>query len=176
MSVKVIAWQNLSTNWKGCISMTFSYRTLTMVIRMAVVLAVVLIMIIAAQEVLAHGVDLEYYERNAIEIIAHYETGEPLAEAQVAVFAPGSPAEPWKTGLSDESGRFYFVPDPQMPGLWEVQVRQAGHGGLIRIEVGENGDSRIVTGGFTFAQKILMAAAIIWGLIGTALFFSRRIH
>lgn len=149
-------------------------RTVALVIKMAVAFAFALIVYASSEEVSAHGVDLEYYERNAIEIIAHYDTGEPLAEAQVAVFAPGSPAEPWLTGQCDESGRFYFVPDPQMPGLWEVQVRQAGHGGLIRIEVGENGDAPPVTGGFTFSQRILMTAAVVWGMIGTALFFSKR--
>lgn len=159
--------------------MTLYDRTVSLALRMAVVPAALLIMIFQAQEVMAHGVELEYHESNAIEIIARYDTGEPMAEAQVAVFAPGSPAEPWLTGLSDESGRFYFVPDPQMPGLWEVQVRQAGHGGLIRVEVGEtgeNGDTPPAVGGFTFAQRMLMTAAVTWGLIGTALFFSRRRH
>ncbi len=156
--------------------MTLFDRAVTLALNMAVGLVVALMLITSAQEVLAHGVELEYYERNAIEVIARYDTDEPMAEAQVAVFAPGSPAEPWLTGLCDESGRFYFVPDPQMPGLWEVQVRQAGHGGLIRVEVGENGDGPPVMGSFTSAQNILMAAAVIWGLIGTALFFSRRRH
>ncbi len=156
--------------------MTFLARTVALALKMVVAFVVVLMLVIFGQEASAHGVDLEIFERNAIEVIAHYDTGEPMAEAQVAVFAPGSPAEPWLTGLCDESGRFYFVPDPQKPGLWEVQVRQAGHGGLIRVEVGEDGDVPTVTGGYTFAQKILMAAAVAWGLIGTAFFFSRRRH
>lgn len=159
--------------------MILTDRTVSLALRMVTAFAVAFIVLFSAQEVLAHGVELEYQESNAIEIIARYDTGEPMAEAQVAVFAPGSPAEPWLTGLSDESGRFYFVPDPQMPGLWEVQVRQAGHGGLIRVEVtetGENGDTPPAAGGFTFAQRVLMTAAVVWGLVGTALFFSRRRH
>lgn len=154
--------------------MIFFNRTFTLALKVAVAFVVALIIFSSTQQVWAHGVELEYYERNAIEIIARYDTGEPMAEAQVAVFAPGTPAEPWLTGLCDQSGRFYFVPDPQMPGLWEVQVRQAGHGGLIRVEVGENGAGPPVTGGFSFAQRILMAAAVVWGLVGTAFFFSRR--
>lgn len=141
--------------------------------KLAIACVVLLWFIVPAGVVLAHGVQLEIYQSNAIEVVARYDTSEPMAEAQVAVFAPGNPAEPWLTGFSDESGRFSFVPDPQMPGLWEVQVRQAGHGGLIRVAVGENGDGPPVAGGFTFAQRILMAAAVVWGLIGTALFFSR---
>jgi nickel transport protein len=154
--------------------MTSSARTVTLALKIAVVFVVMLMFIPSAQEALAHGVELEYHERNAIEVVAHYDTGEPMAEAQVAVFAPGSPAEPWLTGFCDESGRFSFVPDPQLPGLWEVQVRQAGHGGLIRIEVGESGVDAPAVGGYTNAQKVLMIAAVTWGLVGTALFFSRR--
>lgn len=144
--------------------------------KLTIVCVVMLWLIVPTRVVLAHGVELEYYECSAIEVVARYDTGEPMAEAQVAVFAPGSPAEPWLTGFCDESGRYSFVPDPQIPGLWEVQVRQAGHGGRIRIEVGESGVDAPAVGGFTNAQKILMIAAVTWGLIGTALFFSRRRH
>jgi len=123
----------------------------------------------------AHGVEIEYAERSAIEITARYDTGGPLAGAQVAVFAPGSPAEPWLTGVCDDFGKFYFVPDPQIAGLWEVQVRLAGHGGLVRIEAGESGAvEQAAAAGYSAAQKALMAAAVIWGLVGTAFFFSRR--
>jgi len=137
----------------------------------AVITALLLLLPLTA---LAHGVEIEYTERCAVEITARYDSGDLMAGAQVAVFAPGNPAEPWLTGTCDDSGKFYFVPDPQMPGLWEVQVRLAGHGDLVRIEVGEGEIAPAVTGGFTTAQKLLMAAAVIWGLAGTALYFSRR--
>ncbi len=130
--------------------------------------------IIAAGIAQAHGVELEYVERNAIEVTARYDTEDPMAGAQVAVFAPDSPAEPWLTGTCDSAGRFFFVPDPEIPGLWEVQIRHAGHGGLLRIEVDESGISPAGTTGFTGPQKLLMTAAVIWGLVGTALYFSRR--
>lgn len=122
----------------------------------------------------AHGVDLEYTGHFAIEISAHYDSGDPMSGAQVAVFAPGNPAQPWLSGICDDSGRFSFIPDPQTPGLWEVHVRKAGHGGIIRIEVDESGITPPAAGGFTVMQKTLMTLAVIWGLVGTALFFSRR--
>lgn len=127
-----------------------------------------------AGSILAHGVDLEYSALNAIQVTATYDTGTPLADAQVAVFAPGNPAEPWLTGTTDSEGHFLFVPDPEIPGLWEVQVRLAGHGGLIRVAVEEGQYIPSAPAGLSGVQKALMTGAIIWGLIGTALYFSRR--
>ncbi|MGB7341235.1 MAG: hypothetical protein WBC91_20220, partial [Phototrophicaceae bacterium] len=118
-------------------------------------------------------------------------------------------------------------------GFWDIQVRKAGHGGLINVEITESmkpeevlegsttteadtqssvimsDDSQIIitgdaqfqvngniviasTGnieqantntiqtanplgnGFTSAQIIIMSISIIWGCIGTALYFARR--
>ncbi|MFU8794948.1 MAG: carboxypeptidase regulatory-like domain-containing protein [Dethiobacteria bacterium] len=142
---------------------------------------IILIMLLAyallflnAGGVLAHGVELEFTERSTIEVTARYDSGGPMAGAQVAVFAPGSPAEPWLTGVCDSSGRFFFVPDPAIPGLWEVQVRLAGHGGLIRIELAEGNIEPSRSTGFSGLQILIMAAAVIWGFVGTALFYSRK--
>ncbi|MGM0689743.1 MAG: carboxypeptidase regulatory-like domain-containing protein [Bacillota bacterium] len=141
---------------------------------LTVIVLICLFCILPVALVQAHGVELEYIQSNAVVVIARYDSGAPMAEAQVAVFAPGSPAEPWLTGACDSEGRFFFIPDPDMPGLWEVQVRQAGHGGLLRIEVGENGIDPVGSTGFSGPQILIMTAAVVWGLIGTALYFSRR--
>lgn len=123
---------------------------------------------------LAHGVSLTYETRPGVVISARYDSGEPLTGAQVTVFTPDNPAEPWLTGTSDASGRFYFTPDPAVPGLWEVQVRLAGHGGLIRVAVEEGGAAAAGASGFTTLQKLIMVLAVLWGLAGTAMYFSRR--
>lgn len=141
---------------------------------LTVIVLICLFCILPVALVQAHGVELEYIQSNAVVVIARYDSGAPMAEAQVAVFAPGSPAEPWLTGACDSEGRFFFIPDPDMPGLWEVQVRQAGHGGLLRIEVGESGIDPVGSTGFSGPQILIMTAAVVWGLIGTALYFSRR--
>ncbi|MBM3699677.1 MAG: carboxypeptidase regulatory-like domain-containing protein [Actinobacteria bacterium] len=139
-----------------------------------IIATIVIVLIIPAGDLAAHGVILEYTQNSSVEITARYDYGEPMSGAQVAVFAPGSPSEPWLTGTCDDSGKFSFVPDTQIPGLWEVQVRQAGHGDIIRIQISEGSAGPSGAGGFTTAQKIIMAAAVIWGLVGTALFFTRR--
>ncbi len=146
-----------------------SVRALTLIVTMAF-----LVLAMPAEVALGHGVELSVAPHESIEVNAAYEAGEPMAGAQVAVFAPGEPAEPWLRGSVDEEGRFFFVPDSDRPGTWEVQVRQAGHGGIVRIEVEPAGVVEVTGGGLTPLQKALMAACVLWGSIGTALYFKRR--
>lgn len=130
---------------------------------------------------IAHGVTLEYQMTQALEIQAAYDSGEPMAEAQVTVYAPAAPATPWLQGTTDQQGRFVFVPDGTQPGTWEVKVRQAGHGDIVSIPIQAGTDQLAfrttaseTTAGYTPLQKGLMGAAVIWGFVGTALFFAKR--
>ena len=123
--------------------------------------------------VTAHGVRITYTIALTVQLQAEFDNGDPMADAQVLVYAPDDPATPWLTGQADENGRFSFVPDPTLPGTWDVQVRSAGHGDMIHIPVEEQGPLSGGTG-FTPAQIVLMAAAVIWGFVGTALYFSGR--
>ena len=122
---------------------------------------------------LAHGAQIEYTVGLLVEIQATYDSGEPMAGGQVTIYAPGDPTTPWATGVCDEEGSFLFRPDPGQPGTWDVQVRQAGHGDMVHIDIAE-GMAGSGGGGFTTAQILLMAACVGWGFVGTALYFSRR--
>lgn len=162
---------------------------------------------VAAVPALAHGAKLEYQPINGIEIQARYDSGEPMKAAQVNIYAPDNPSESWQTGTTDDEGRFVFTPDPSQPGNWEVMVRQAGHGDVVAIPVGEasaaanssaTGDSATsgssstegtTEGGENVNRPAMLAnageprtagvplwismAAMVWGFIGTALFFAR---
>ncbi len=139
----------------------------------AMLLFVSLFLLFAVGEALAHGAKIEYTVSMAVELQATYDTGEPLAGGQVTVYAPGDPSTPWLTGVCDEEGRFIFTPDPNRPGTWDVQVRQAGHGDIVHIPIGE-GVATSGGGGFTPAQIALMAVSVVWGFVGTALFFSHK--
>jgi nickel transport protein len=121
----------------------------------------------------AHGAKIEYALHTAVEIVATYDTGEPMAGGQVTVYAPDDPSTPWLTGACDEEGRFTFTPDSSQPGTWDVQVRQSGHGDIVHIPIGEGAAASGGTG-FTPLQIVLMGACAVWGFVGTALFFSRR--
>ena len=144
---------------------------------------------------LAHGAHIQSRTTSAIEIKASYDNGEPMAEAQVQVYSPEDPQTPLFTGITDKDGEFVFVPD--QPGDWEVSVRQAGHGDIavIPVETGstevsdtEEADSIEVNNTeipLTIAedfsssatlsplQRTVIAGAVTWGFVGTALFFWR---
>ncbi|MEO0827686.1 MAG: carboxypeptidase regulatory-like domain-containing protein [Cyanobacteria bacterium J06639_14] len=133
-----------------------------------------------APSVIAHGVSIQHQMTREVKIQAVYDSGEPMAEAQVSVYAPDAPQTPWTTGKTNEQGEFEFAPDITLEGDWEVQVRQAGHGDIVTIPITSTAETTMqasvvqASGGHTPAQLILMGAAGIWGFVGTALFFSRR--
>lgn len=137
----------------------------------------VLLLSLAASPVLAHGAAIEGSLVPGIAVRAAYDTGEPMTGGQVSVFAPSNPVEPWLTGVSDDEGRFGFVPDPREEGVWAVQVRQAGHGAIVHVRVGAAGadvePAPSPATGLDPLQRALAAAAVVWGFIGTALFFWR---
>ncbi len=154
----------------------------------------------------AHGVIVTYNLKSdgVIELVGEFDTGEPMGEAQVTIYAPSDPANPWLIGTADELGRYAFVFDPELLGTWDVQYRKAGHGDFIYIQL-EAGmiDSALVknppgelksieveavaqgpavissgastaSSGFSSIQVLLMSASVIWGFVGTALYFSSK--
>lgn len=145
------------------------------IVALGAALAVGLCLALAPLPVEAHGAKIEYdVIGQEVVITAAYDSGEPMAGAQVTVYAPNAPAVPWLTGTCDDDGRFSFTPDAAISGSWAVQVRQAGHGDIIHIPIGESAGEAGDSGGFTTLQIVIMSACVIWGFIGTALFFLRR--
>ncbi|AFY85143.1 hypothetical protein [Oscillatoria acuminata] len=144
---------------------------------------------------IAHGVEVTHQTLEAVEVQALYDTGDPMSNAQVTVYAPNDPETPWKQGTADQNGRFLFAPDPSLAGNWAVRVRQAGHGGIINVaiapetppetavappdatevpEVAPN--SRTLSSPSPSVNPLPTGLAIasgVWGFVGTALFFSR---
>ncbi len=141
--------------------------------RLAVLLLLGLALVTLGGLARAHGAKISYTIDPTVHLVAAYDSGEPMADAQVTVYAPADPATPWLTGMTDAEGRFSFVPDAAQIGSWDVQVRAAGHGDMVHIPIGE-GAALSGTTGFTTAQIVLMAACVVWGCVGTALYFSRR--
>ena len=150
-------------------------------------LLVMLLALAAPENLCAHGAMIDVSQTTGVVIQAGYDTGQPMSEAQVTVYAPDNPATPWKTGQTDADGRFSFVPDPAIPGTWAIQARQAGHGAMGHIRIDSPRDapsepsSHVLShpetrlpSGVTPWQRALMIGSVVWGCVGTALFFSRR--
>lgn len=124
----------------------------------------------------AHGALIEGAVVPGIAVRAAYDSGEPMAHAQIIVYAPSDPARPHLTGVSDGEGRFSFVPDPYEQGVWAVQARQAGHGAIVHVRLGPAGfeAAPVPVAGPDPLRRAIAAGAVVWGFIGTALFFWRR--
>lgn len=130
----------------------------------------------------AHGATIDVMP-SQVAISAAFDTGEPMAEAQVLIYSPDSAETPWQTGETDSNGQFAFTLDPDISGLWEVTVRKAGHGHTTTFESGQMSgrSSADFADGFgrgpssaAKAQRWVTMAAVVWGFVGTALFFSRQ--
>lgn len=86
-------------------------------------------------ETIAHGSKIDYNATSAVEIMAKFDNGKPMSKAQVVIYAPNNPRQPWLKGMTDENGRFVFAPDYTITGDWSVKVRAAGHGSVINIPI-----------------------------------------
>ncbi len=122
----------------------------------------------------AHGTAIDYSLAVTVDIQAAYDSGEPMSEAQVTVYAPSDPETPFLQGIADENGRFIFEPDTNDVGLWSVSVRTAGHGEIINIPVSQDEISGAGGGGLSNLQRMVIAAAVIWGFVGTALYYQAK--
>lgn len=123
----------------------------------------------------AHGVIMDVTLIPSFQVQARYESGEPMANAQINVYAPTDPQNAWLQTITDNNGYFLFTPDPNIAGTWDIQARLAGHGELLQIEVEEDGAVRQLSqSDGTPLQKWLTIAAVVWGFVGTALFFANR--
>lgn len=140
------------------------------------------------ERAIAHSVEMQYQTTQAITVQAKYDTGQPFVNAQVSVYAPNSDTV-WQTGMTDQKGQFTFAPDVTKPGTWQVKARSAGHGSILNIPVKppsptataapqpqsvEPSSATTSKAGYTSLQKGVMVASVIWGLVGTALFFAGR--
>ena len=137
-----------------------------------------------------HGVKIQHQIIQAIKINAIYDTGTPLANAPVTVYAPNTPNapnKPWLKGITDNEGNFIFAPDYSQPGYWEIKVSQAGHGKLVsisfQVDKSENNPRKNISNSdyylastfkdYNLLQRGLIIGCVMWGFVGTALFFWR---
>ena len=118
----------------------------------------------------AHGTAITYTATFTVQ--GTFDSGEPMANAEVSVFTPDDPENAWEQGLADDEGRYTFTTVSDKPGDWAVSYRSAGHGDIAYIPVGTG---LATPGGLNSGlQRAVMAVAVIWGFIGTALYFQSR--
>ncbi|MEM9486740.1 MAG: carboxypeptidase regulatory-like domain-containing protein [Cyanobacteria bacterium P01_F01_bin.116] len=146
------------------------------------------LLLLCSQPGWSHGAIATVTRTFAVE--ASYASGEPMAQAQVVIYSPENPDQPWTTGKTNQEGVFEFSPD--IDGNWDVVIRQAGHGTTVsvpveteQIPVAQIEESKTTVQPPTTAlvsssepltnplQRWASAGAALWGMVGTVLFFSR---
>lgn len=107
---------------------------------LALPIAIATIMGVAPQA-LAHMVETFFeFDAEGLEFQSQYSSGEPVEQADVLIYAPDNPEEPWARLTTDEEGRFSFAPDASIPGEWEVRIeKDLGHGDIWFVPVSEEG-------------------------------------
>ncbi len=110
----------------------------------------------------------------AVIIAAEHEHDDPMSFAAYKIYAPGGGTTEFQNGRTDSNGRLAFVPN--VPGEWRVKIGDGmGHGADVAVKVTpEMTIQETVQGGLHVWQKILMAASVVWGALGTALYFRKR--
>jgi nickel transport protein len=102
------------------------------------------------------------------EVTAQFATneGQPMANAEVKVFAPGETKTPAVTGRTDAEGKFSFEADRD--GFWSAEARTADRVARIMIKVGGDGQqsqSRLSPFLVIGVLAILLAGAIWYRLL-----------
>lgn len=137
--------------------------------------AALLMIFLAAPYLYSHGTKYEIVNSGEIGVKAMYDSGDAISDADVLLFPPGSSSST-SSIKTDKNGVFYFTPDK--PGTWTFQVRDtSGHGMRINLPIDESlslQSGEQPGSGLNTLQKIVMALSIVWGAIGTALYFKGR--
>lgn len=132
-------------------------------------------LLLTALPVFGHGARVIWeIQEDSVLISAAFDDGMPMDGAQVTVFSAAAPSVPYTSGLTDQNGKFTFLPDVEQSLAWDVQVRKAGHGDIVHFSLADSSGIPSGQGAFTALQIILMSVCVVWGFVGTALFFASK--
>lgn len=103
-----------------------------------------------ASVALAHGGHGHASTEHAITVTFSNDAGAPLAGLTSRVHGPDG--QRYLAGQTDPLGRVVFLPD--QPGTWTVKaMSEEGHGGTVRVEVGEDLQMADADDGYTHGAE-----------------------
>jgi len=137
---------------------------------------ILLIMQYLPVAVYSHGVDI-MLTGGGTGIEARYDSGDPVSHAEVTIYSPADPEEPFQTGVTDRNGRFLFSPDAD--GEWKVVISDwTGHGGTKRIRFAADpegsGQETVSDGPVSRWMKVISGISVIFGITGILFFAAAR--
>ena len=141
--------------------------------RLFILLIILLSVFSFVEKTSAHGTGYNII-KGGIGIEAMYNEGSPMSDSDVTLFSPDNSTNPYLTGITDQKGRFIFFPETK--GEWILRVDDGmGHSLTAKLDVTEKGVLSKTDGAIlSYLQKITMAICVLWGLIGTGLYFKSK--
>jgi nickel transport protein len=119
----------------------------------------------------SHGINADIITTGVIGVKFSYDGLSPMKNAIVKIYSPDNYDAPSLTSRSNEQGIVFFLPDKK--GEWIIMAKDdGGHTTRVNIPVTENMIAKSSGSSLSYLQKIIIAVCVIWGLIGTGLFFS----
>ncbi|HEV8679947.1 MAG TPA: DUF4198 domain-containing protein [Stellaceae bacterium] len=77
------------------------------------------------------------FARHQVTVQLATSDGQPMADAEVKVFAPGQPNRPALTGRTDKNGKFEFPADQD--GFWSAEAKSGSEVARVSVRVGGAG-------------------------------------
>ncbi len=121
----------------------------------------------------SHGINADIITGGVIGVKFSYDGVSPMKNAVVKIFSPDNYDAPAISTQSNEQGVVYFLPNKK--GEWIMMAKDdGGHTTRVNIPVTENMIAKSTGNSLSYLQKIIIAVCVIWGFIGTALFFKSK--
>lgn len=121
---------------------------------------------------LAHGLLYDLKMGKTLIIKVGYDGGEPMSYSEIKIYSPDGDKLEYQNGFTDANGNFAFIPN--RAGKWKIVISDGmGHVFSKDLMVNEGIKIEAITQGLGPWQKLIIAISIVWGLIGTALYFKR---
>jgi hypothetical protein len=97
---------------------------------------------------------LDPFARHTVTVQFATADGKPIADAEVRVFAPGSPGRPALTGRTDSTGKFEF--SANIDGLWSAEARGGGEIARVTVRVGSTEESEPLSPAWVVGGLLLL--------------------
>ena len=117
-----------------------------------------------------HGVGVNIL-RNSIGLQAIYEDGVPISKAQFTFYKINND-NPFLVLTANDIGQVFFFPKKDEK-LYVKYNDSLGHGGEINLSISK-GELVISTQKDSMFPRVIVIIAVVWGFIGTALFFLKK--
>jgi hypothetical protein len=125
------------------------------VLKRGVLLAALAIAVLVLCQVPAGALD--FFASHEVTVQFATQDGQPMADAEVRVFAPGAPDKPAITGRTDKDGKFHFTADRD--GFWLAEARNGTEVARASVRVGTPGG----------ADNEKLSPALVIGLLAVLL-------